>query len=572
MRKRLAAVIAATCLVAVGSSTRDAKAQQAGFAVDRFDPSERGSDWFVLESLDLRGPLRPAIGIVGDYAYRPLAFYDANGNVVSSLVQDQLFVHVGMSAVISDRLRLGISGPVALFQDGNGNTIGGQSYAPPGSASVGDLRFGADVRIFGTYGEVATMAAGVQLYAPIGSRTQYTGDGEARVVPRLLFAGDSGNFAYAAKVAFQYRSLGDSFGGAHLGSEVPFAVSVGVRLAERRLLVGPELFGSTVVTSPEGAFQTSNTPLEAILGMHYRAGDEWRIGAGAGGGLTRGFGAPTFRALLSVEWVLPLEKAPPPPPEPKPERPDRDGDGVFDDEDACPDDPGVRTDDPKTNGCPPDRDKDGVPDAKDACPDTPGVKTDDPKTNGCPPDRDKDGIPDAEDACPDEPGVKTADPKTNGCPPDPDRDKDGIPNEQDACPDEPGPRDPDPKRNGCPKAFVKDNQIKILDQVKFKTGSAQILPGKDSQEVLDAVLAVLQKHTEIVKVRVEGHTDNVGAQAMNKKLSQDRAASVVKWLVAHGVDAARLSSAGFGLERPIADNATAEGRKENRRVEFHIEP
>jgi outer membrane protein OmpA-like peptidoglycan-associated protein len=123
-----------------------------------------------------------------------------------------------------------------------------------------------------------------------------------------------------------------------------------------------------------------------------------------------------------------------------------------------------------------------------------------------------------------------------------------------------------------PKAFVQGSQIKILDQVKFKTGSAQILPGKDSQDVLDAVLGVLQKHAEIVKVRVEGHTDNVGTPAFNKKLSEDRAASVVRWLVAHGVDPSRLTSAGFGLDRPLASNETPDGRRENRRVEFHIEP
>src|ERR1700744_5132921 len=94
-------------------------------------------------------------------------------------------------------------------------------------------------------------------------------------------------------------------------------------------------------------------------------------------------------------------------------------------------------------GCPPVRDHDGVLDKDDACPDDPGMKTDDPTTNGCP-DRDKDGIIDKVDACPDVAGLKTSDPKTNGCP-DPDRDKDGIANEQDACPDEPGKPDPDPK-------------------------------------------------------------------------------------------------------------------------------
>ena len=108
--------------------------------------------------------------------------------------------------------------------------------------------------------------------------------------------------------------------------------------------------------------------------------------------------------------------------------------------------------------------------------------------------------------------------------------------------------------------------------MKFKTGSAQILPGPESEDVLQAVLGVLNSHTDIKKVRVEGHTDNRGAAAMNKKLSTSRAASVVKWLTGHGVDSARLSSEGYGMERPIDTNRTDVGRKNNRRVEFHIEP
>jgi outer membrane protein OmpA-like peptidoglycan-associated protein len=167
------------------------------------------------------------------------------------------------------------------------------------------------------------------------------------------------------------------------------------------------------------------------------------------------------------------------------------------------------------------------------------------------------------------PGVKTDDPKTNGCPPDPDRDKDGIPNDQDACPDTPGPHNDDPKKNGCPQAAVVGKQIVILDQVKFATGSAKILPSSDG--ILNAVLTVLTSHPEITHVSVEGHTDNVGAAAMNKSLSGRRAASVVDWLVKHGIDKARLSSVGFGMERPIDSNDTPEGRQNNRRVEFHIE-
>ncbi len=197
------------------------------------------------------------------------------------------------------------------------------------------------------------------------------------------------------------------------------------------------------------------------------------------------------------------------------------------------------------------------------------MKTDDPMTNGCPPDKDKDGVYDTDDACPDVPGVKTNDPKTNGCPPD--RDGDGILDMDDACPDIAGPRDGDPKKNGCPAARIEGGQIKITEQVKFKTNSAEIL--SESDGILNAVAQILKDHPEIKKLEVQGHTDNKGAPAYNKSLSDRRAASVAKWLTTKGkVEKSRLSSHGFGLEQPIDTNATEEGRANNRRVEFHIAP
>ncbi len=164
-------------------------------------------------------------------------------------------------------------------------------------------------------------------------------------------------------------------------------------------------------------------------------------------------------------------------------------------------------------------------------------------------------------------GVKTDNPKTNGCPPD--RDGDGIIDSEDACPDAPGPKTDDPKTNGCPKAAVVNGMIKISEQVKFATGSAKIL--KDSDELLGAVADIFLKHPEIKKVRIEGHTDNVGKAAANKKLSQARAESVKTWLTKHGIDKGRMTAIGFGQEKPIDDNTTDKGRANNRRVEFHIE-
>jgi outer membrane protein OmpA-like peptidoglycan-associated protein len=188
-----------------------------------------------------------------------------------------------------------------------------------------------------------------------------------------------------------------------------------------------------------------------------------------------------------------------------------------------------------------------------------------------PPDRDEDGIPDQFDACPDVPGIKTDDPKTNGCPPpppNPDRDGDGILNEVDACPDVAGPANEDPKKNGCPLARVENGQIKITEQVKFANASSQIL--KESDTVLNAVLEILTQHPEIEKLKVQGYTDNKGAAAYNKTLSKQRAGAVKNWLVLHKVDAKRLESDGYGADDPIDDNTTEAGRKNNRRVEFHI--
>ena len=580
----LGAIIATSLLTSTA-----ARAQETGFAVNRFEPSERGSTWFATESLDFRGGARPALGVVGDYQHLPLAIYDTNGNVRSAVVEHMMTAHVGASFVLAERLRLSASLPVHLYNDGERGRLAGRTYdAPRDAQGVGDLRFGVDARLFGKWDGPATSAIGAQLWAPTGDTQSYTSDGRVRVAPRVLFAGQAGWLAYSARVGLMIRDPeAASFANSPVGHEFTYGAAAGIRVADNRWTVGPEAFGSTGL---EDAFKTRSTPFEVLLGTHYSFESGLRLGAGVGPGLTRGYGSPAVRALLSLEWSPDVID-------------DRDGDGVKDSEDACPDTPGARSADPAQNGCPPpppppaDRDHDGILDKDDACPDTPGTRTADPKTNGCADrdarhvdagvdvpgvassdpkqhgcpelDTDGDGVLDKDDACPTEPGLRTEDPKTNGCP-DPDRDKDGVLNDVDACPDEPGKADPDPKKNGCPKAFVAQGQIKILDQVKFKVGSAQILPGKDSEEVLDAVLKVLTTHPEITKMRIEGHTDNTGSAALNRKLSKARAASVAAWLVKKGIEKDRLTSDGFGPDKPLDVNTTEDGRRNNRRVEFHI--
>ncbi|MBI3205408.1 MAG: OmpA family protein [Myxococcales bacterium] len=542
---------------------------EGGFALDRYEPSERGSDWFVGESLDLRGHGRFALGAVGDYAYKPLVWYDSNGDEQAAIVEHQLFVHLGGAVVLFDRLRLGANLPLLAYSKGESLNVAQSSFSTSDKASIGDPRLSADVRLVGEYGGAATLAFGVQGFIPEGNQKAFASDDKVRIRPRLMLAGDLGDLAYAAQTGFNYRAKGDDLGGEAFGSEMTFSAAIGLRTMDKKLIVGPEIFGSTVVSDGgDGAFKKRTTPLEVVIGGKYRVTPDWRVGAAVGPGLTRGVGAPAVRVLASIEWFPAVEKPAAPS--------DRDRDGILDADDACPDTPGVRTDDPKTHGCPPaaapaDRDKDGILDADDACPEEPGVKSDDPKKHGCPApaDTDGDGITDDVDACPKEKGVSNADPSKHGCPAPKDTDGDGILDIEDACVDKAGVADPDPKKHGCPKAQIEAGQIKIIEQVQFATKSAKILPASDG--VLSAVLKILQDHPEITKVSVEGHTDNRGGKGYNKDLSKRRAASVVKWLTDKGIDPKRLSSAGFGLERPLDSNDTEEGRQKNRRVEFHIQ-
>jgi len=588
--------LAATSLLTLTALPAAAQ-EQPGYAANHMNTAERGSRWFVLDSLDLAGNGRLALGVVNDYSYRSLVHWRPD-DTEASVVRNQFVAHLGASAIFADRFRLGINVPLQLFVDGHSAVIDGVLHRPAKEVAVGDVRISGDVRLAGTASDPATAALGVEVFAPAGSTSAYTGDGEPRVMPRLLFAGKSSDFMYAAKLGVMFRTRDEAFGQGYIGNSLVYGLSGGVLLANGKVLLGPELFGSTVLADGR-AFESRTTPLEAILGAHADLGANLRGGLGVGVGLTRGYGAPVTRALLSLEWVPGDAK-----PEAATPTADRDGDGVTDCEDACSYVPGVKSDDKSRNGCPLDSDNDGIPDNEDACPHMPGARTADGAYNGCPADFDHDGIPDnedacpreagarssdphhsgcpdadrdhdgvvdREDACPDKPGPQTSDPKTSGCPVDADRDKDGIPNDVDACPDEPGKADPDPKKNGCPKAFLSGSTITITDQVKFKTGSAEIAAGKDTDEVLGAVLAVLKAHPEIAKVRIEGHTDDRGDAANNKRLSQARAEAVVTWLAAHGIEKQRLAANGFGSERPIDKNDSEQGRTNNRRVEFHVE-
>jgi OOP family OmpA-OmpF porin len=176
------------------------------------------------------------------------------------------------------------------------------------------------------------------------------------------------------------------------------------------------------------------------------------------------------------------------------------------------------------------------------------------KYQGCPiPDTDKDGINDEEDKCPQVPGLA----RYQGCPI-PDTDNDGINDEEDKCPTIPGI----PENNGCPAINFKS------ENVQFVTGSSTLTTGAKTE--LNKLVKILNQDYPDIKIAIEGHTDNTGKADKNQILSEKRAESVKTYLVSKKVAAERMTTAGFGADQPIADNATAAGKAKNRRVTFKV--
>jgi outer membrane protein OmpA-like peptidoglycan-associated protein len=235
---------------------------------------------------------------------------------------------------------------------------------------------------------------------------------------------------------------------------------------------------------------------------------------------------------------------------------DRDGDGVEDSFDKCPDTPyGVVVD---KFGCPVDSDGDVVPDFIDKCPGTPiGFPVDE---KGCPLDSDKDGVLDPFDECPDTPfDVRVND---KGCPID--SDSDGVPDYLDKCPQTPLNVEID--EFGCPreqKPEIEETSFILQGMTTFEVGKS-VLTDKAKAELKR--LAEIMKKYQGSKWRIEGHTDSQGSSEFNKKLSQERADAVKKYLISLGIKAENLIAEGMGENYPIADNKTEEGRQKNRRV------
>jgi outer membrane protein OmpA-like peptidoglycan-associated protein len=478
------------------------------------EPAPAGDRGLAVERAMVRGDGLFSVRFLMDVARRPLVLLNLRGEE-DTVLESQIWLH-GLAALsLDDRLALHLDLPFVVGQAEGDHPRSGQ--AAPGQdapSSVGDLRLGARLSLLDPAKRDRRkhdLAVGANLWFPTGGDA-YSSNGAFRAAASFLMDGTISRFYWAANAGIKGRpsvQLGRT-SPAYAGTALAAGAAAGVFLdANEALAIGPELaVESELVKAP---LSSGATVAHVQIGAHYFPTDgTFDVGVSVGPDLGRGLGAADARVLLLC--------------------------GII----------------PERALVPLDQDNDGIPDVLDACPTVPGVPSEDPNLNGCPIpplDTDGDGIPDAQDACPLVFGPASPDPALNGCP----------------VPPEP---EPEPAPAPAPPVVLTPQQIVISQQIQFETASAVLLPVSDG--LLSEVARLLNEHVEVELVEVQGHTDERGTAEYNQRLSQDRAASVVAWLVQHGVQRNRLTAHGYGRDRPIADNTTEEGLQKNRRVEFHV--
>lgn len=557
--RRLALIFAGAFALALASlAPSEAKAQQKTFYLDRLfmagAPEDGIAVWrpHMAEKTRFYGQLGVGFGLHPfrtenhvDNAKRAALVNAARG----APVEAQLVGYADIGVELLERLAFQVQFPFVAYQQGNPTSL--TNAGVPGNATTEpaapmDLRL--DARLIGFRSDSRAFKIGLMsaVWLPTGNELAWAGD-----------KGTSGAIAVAAEYDFRSVVLALNTGlhfrpvaglnDFRLSDEWRLGLGAFVPLRDGTVRLGGEVFASTGLG--DGTFfDGDNTPVEWMFEGRVALDGKRRGWFGAGGGtrLSAGY-APDFRVVALVGSSFGVEDSTPV------QRVKR-----------------VRVEKFADHGA--DSDKDGLPDDVDLCPNEAEDKKPPYVDDGCPapPDRDGDGVADANDKCPDQPEDLDTIDDLDGCPED-DVDKDGVADASDACPREPGEPSADPAKNGCPQ-FIRrvtgSSEIQILQQIQFATGSAKILVV--SYKILDEVAKLMRANPDIKHVAIEGHTDDRGPDDLNMRLSNDRAHSVMQHLINLGIEESRLSAAGFGETRPIADNQTEEGRQKNRRVEFHI--
>lgn len=459
---------------------------------------------------------------------------------LGDLVPLRLDLHLLGAWQLHPRIEVAADLPFTVGQVSNFKLLDQQGFpqTAPNAAGIGAPRLLGRVQILrqsdvmiGNAGLLAIAAVlEVRIPLPGSSTFSFLSDRGFVFAPRVAVERDFGPLRVLANVGWRLRTAPGQYLNLLVGQEFMMGAGAIVALPDAWKFRQNRLVGEVnLVTPAEAPFtfaqaDSLKSPFEATLGVTSQVANHWNVMLGFGKGLgANGYGRETFRVMMSVSYEVVAE-------------PDRDGDGIPDRVDQCPDVPedldGYQDDD----GCPEegpekDTDGDGVPDKVDACPDKPGPV----ELDGCP-DRDKDQIPDNVDKCPDVPGEAQYD----GCPP---------------------PEEEEP-------VTLESERIRIRNQIQYEFGSAKIDPR--SYPMLDEVAKVLSTNPDVGPVLIEGHTDNVGTRAYNLDLSKRRAKSVEDYLLKKGIAPKRLRSDGFGFDKPLVPNDSALNRAKNRRTEFRL--
>ena len=553
-------------MAAVGASlvAGTAHAQSGYFYLDRAQISGAPDDGFMVWRPNLSETTRFYANAILGYSHNPLrndtvTDDPATKAAIDNPVEGQFITYLSAGTEIANRLSLNLMIPITVLQitgndpQGNGVGTGGIGDA---KVALNDIRLDARVRTWETDNHLFKVGGAAAFWIPSGNATAFASDGQATGYLYGSAEFNFGKFFLAGNLGPQFRpelSIGGPNGALFIASELRYSGGLYLPLRDNRVRLGGELWGTTGIqdsSSHATFFTAKNTDVEWLAQVRYVLDDRsrWYAEGGFGTRLAAGYGGPDFRMLIGIGTYMTL----------------------LDFESKSPARKVHVYSGPSVDDYDRDSDGDGYPDAVDKCPhEKEDGKPPDP-TDGCPAssDRDGDGIPDSVDQCPDTPEDKDGIQDQDGCP-EVDADNDGIPDTQDKCPLQPGPRSAIAEKNGCPSLTKVDENgdVELLQPIEFETGKAVIKPG--SFPILDEVVTLMKSRPSI-KMGVHGHTDSRGVAANNLKLSGDRAASVVTYLVSHGIAKDRLQSQGFGQTQPIADNATEEGRAKNRRVEFKM--
>ncbi|MFO0747617.1 MAG: OmpA family protein [Myxococcota bacterium] len=523
-------------------------------------------------------------------------------DVVKSLGTFDLLASVGFL----DHLSFALDLPLQTLA--SGTSLKGEDLSV---FNMGDVR----LSLKGTIMEPMRLGPGIglqlDLILPTGGNGQFTHEWDVVVVPKIVLDAITKHVHLMSNMWLHLRSGGfdatqqAAIAGDHIqfapnlkiDSEMGFSTAAAIFLGSTDFRMIVEGRFESVLSR---FFEPEDTRLEFTWGLHWRSPEGLAVGGGVSFAVLNGYGDPDIRPFLTFGYqpvkLIPMPVA----------NTDKDGDGILDRADQCPNDPEDMDGFKDEDGCPEaDNDMDGIPDAVDGCPDEAEDMDGDRDTDGCPdgdgdhdgiaddidkcptqpedvdgfqdedgcpdPDNDQDGLPDKVDKCPNDPEDKDGWKDDDGCP-EPDNDSDGILDVNDKCPDKAEDKDGCQDEDGCPeegRVCVSKEKITITEKIFFKTGKADILP--KSYSLLAELAKVMNENPQIQLIEIQGHTDSQGPDDFNKKLSDDRANSVMTHLVTIGqVDAKRLIAKGYGEDVPVGDNKTAKGRELNRRVEFMI--